>query len=154
MCDEQRDADERDGAPFGVRAVAQGFTSREAVLEALRFQYKAKVLLKRHLFLGEILLLQGAITQSQHRELVSATGANHEEAEDLHAGRFFGDVAVELELCTPEQVFEALNRQLADDQQGERHRLIGEILFDLGHLSEANVRTVVDQLVDRMQTSA
>ncbi|GIW71070.1 MAG: hypothetical protein KatS3mg102_0612 [Planctomycetota bacterium] len=136
---------------FGVRAIKKGYATEEQVLAALRAQYNAKVLLGRHLFLGEVLLLHGVLSPRQLAELLRETGELHEEAEDVHSGRFFGDVAVELGFCTPQQVFTALNIQAEEDRRGERHRLIGEILFELGYLSAEQVRQVVAHLVDRMQ---
>ncbi len=136
---------------FGVRAVERGFATEQQILDALRSQYNAKILLGRHLFIGEVLLLNGVINARQLSELLRETGEMHEEAEDVHSGRFFGDVAVELGFCTPAQVFEALNIQLAEDQRGDRHRLIGEILYSMGALTAEQVRQVIDELVDRMQ---
>jgi hypothetical protein len=136
---------------FGVRAVERGMATEEQILDALRSQYNAKVLLGRHLFIGEVLLLNGVLSSRQLAELLRETGEMHEEAEDVHSGRFFGDVAVEMGYCTPSQVFEALNVQLEEDQRGDRHRLIGEILYGMGVLDAEQVRQVIDLLVDRMQ---
>lgn len=132
---------------FGVRAVELGFTTEAQVLEALRFQYNAKILLGKHLFLGEVLLLQGAITTAQLARLLKETGEMHEEAEDSHRHRFFGDVAVELGFVTAKQVFDALVVQWEESQRGERHRLVGEILFERGYLSRGQVEQVVSRLV-------
>ncbi len=132
---------------FGVRAVELGYATEEQVLEALKFQYNAKILLRRHLFLGEILLLQGTITAPQLARLLKETGEMHEEPEDSHRHRFFGDVAVELGFVTAKQVFDALVVQWDESQRGERHRLVGEILFERGHLTREEVELVVARLV-------
>src|SRR5437016_6075306 len=132
---------------FGERVVERGFADETAVLGALRAQYTAKVLLGKHLFLGEILLLQGQLTPRQLSELLSETGEMHEEAEDVHARRFFGDVAIELGFCTPQHVYEALNTQWEEDNRGDRHRLIGEILFEGGYVTREQVESIVSKLV-------
>ncbi|MHC4392898.1 MAG: RNA-binding protein [Planctomycetota bacterium] len=136
--------------PFGLRAIEAGYATEEQILEALRLQYNAKILLGKHLLIGEVLLLQGVIEINDLGQLLDETGENHEEAEDLHGGRFFGDVAVKLGFCKPEDLFAALNLQRSEDEQGERHRLIGEILYDEGNLTDEQVREVVAQLVDRV----
>lgn len=136
---------------FGTRAIERGWVTEADVLEALRAQYNAKILLGRHLFLGELLLLQGKLTPRQLASLLKETGEFHEEPEDVHARRFFGDVAIELGFCTAAQVFEALTLQWEEDNRGERHRLIGEILFERGYLSKSQVEQVVAKLVTRLQ---
>jgi hypothetical protein len=136
---------------FGERAVERGYCDAAAVLEALRAQYTAKVLLGKHLFLGEILLIQGKLTPRQLSDLLRETGEMHEEAEDVHAKRFFGDVAVEMGFVTAAQVYEALNQQWEEDNRGERHRLVGEILFAEGRLTRDQVEKVVEKLVTNLQ---
>ena len=137
---------------FGERVVERKFATEAAVLAALRAQYTAKVVLGKHLFLGEILLLQGNITPRQLSDLLKETGEMHEEAEDVHARRFFGDVAIDLGFCTPQHVYEALNMQWEEDNRGERHRLIGEILFQRGFLTREQVEAIVTRLVTTLQT--
>jgi hypothetical protein len=133
--------------PFGRRAVERGFATESQILEALRAQYVAKVVLRRHLFLGEVLLLQGVLTPRRLTELLRETGELHEEAEDVHERRFFGDVAIALGHVRPEHVFAALNEQIEDEARGARRRLVGEILFERGQLTKAQVEEVVARLV-------
>ena len=145
--------DDRQGSPdskkpFGRRAVERGFATEAQILQALRAQYNAKVVLSRHLFLGEVLLLQGAITPRQLTTLLRETGEMHEEAEDVVEKQFFGDVAIDLGFATPEQVFAALNEQLDGDARGSRHRLVGEILFARGLLTAGQVEQVVAKMVE------
>jgi hypothetical protein len=139
---------------FGMRAVERGFVTEAQVLDALRSQYSAKVLLGKHLFLGEIMLLQGMLSPRQLTDLLRETGENHEEAEDVVSKRFFGDVAVELGFVTAKEVFEALNRQFEDDARGERHRLVGEILYASGKLTREQVERVVAALVGKKPVGA
>jgi hypothetical protein len=70
-----------------------------------------------------------------------------EEPEDRTEHRFFGDVAVELGFVTPKQVFEALTRQWEETAKGDRHRLIGEILYSSGQLTRSQVESIVAHLI-------
>jgi hypothetical protein len=139
---------------FGQRVVERGYATEAEVLAALRAQYVAEVILGKHLFLGEVLLLQGKITPHELAIVLRETGAAHEEAEDIHGRKFFGDVAIELGFCTPAQVLEALDTQRAEDELGERHRLVGEILFARGYLSKQQVEKVVERLVAKLEDPA
>ncbi len=132
---------------FGERAIERGFVDEATVLAALRAQHEAKIVCGKHLFLGEILLLQGKLNARQLTELLRETGERPEEAGDVHARRFFGDVAMEMGFCTATQVYEALNVQRAEDARGGRHRLVGEILFDGGYLTKRQVADVVARMV-------
>ncbi|HVY61370.1 MAG TPA: hypothetical protein VHF22_06935, partial [Planctomycetota bacterium] len=132
--------------PFGKRAIERGYATEGEVLQALRAQYSAKVVLGRHLFLGEVLLLQGVLTPRQLTELLRESGEFHEEAEDVVEKRFFGDVAIELGFVKPRDVLEGLNDQMDDDMLGRRHRLLGEILYAKGLLTDAQVDAVIARL--------
>ncbi len=136
---------------FGRLAVEKGYVTEEQVLRALRRQYNAKVVLRRHLFLGEILILQGLLTPRQLRELLDETGEYHEEPEDSYEKRFFGTVAIEKGFVTHSQVLAALDRQREDDAKGERHRLLGEVLYAEGKLTRSQVEAVVNDLVTALQ---
>jgi hypothetical protein len=133
--------------PFGERAIERGFATEGEVLQALRAQYNAKIVLGRHLFLGEVLLLQGVLTPRQLTDLLRETGEHHEEPEDVVEKKFFGDVAIELGFIQPRQVLDALNEQMDDDMLGRRHRLLGEILYAKGLLTDAQVNAVIARLV-------
>ncbi len=139
---------------FGQRVVELGFASEADVLEALRAQYVAEVTLGKRLFLGEVLLIQGKITPGQLAQVVRETGADHEEPDDVHGRRFFGDVAIELGYVSPGQVLEALDAQRAGAERGERHRLIGEILYARGYLAREQVEAVVDHMIDSAGATA
>lgn len=146
---DERSADHLSKKPFGRRAVERGFATEGAVLQALRAQYNAKVTLGRHLFLGEVMLLQGTLTARQLAELLRDSGDRLEEAEDVVERRFFGDIAIEMGFITPNQVLAALNQQREEDARGERHRLVGEILFATGAISKAQVEDVIAEMVQR-----
>jgi hypothetical protein len=132
---------------FGERAVELGFVDEEDVLEALRAQHEAKILFGKHLFLGEILLLQRKLSARQIADILRESSEQPEEAEDVHGRRFFGDVAIDMGFCTAQQVFDALNVQRAEDGKGGHHRLVGEILFERGYLTKAQVEQVVVRMV-------
>ena len=51
----------------------------------------------------------------------------------------FGTAAVVKEFINMDQLVEAINVQLVEDVEGKPHRLIGEILVDLGHINHPQV---------------
>jgi hypothetical protein len=132
---------------FGARAVDRGYATEIQILTGLRAQYSAQVLFGKHFFLGEILLLQGVLTPHQLTDLLHETGERHEEPEDVVSRRFFGDVAIEMGLATPTQVFEALNEQATEEGRGERRRLIGEILFAKGVIAAKDLDRILEKLI-------
>jgi hypothetical protein len=132
--------------PLGARAVERGYASEADVLGALKAQYLARVVLGRHLFLGEILLLRGVITPRQLVDLLRGPGNPLEEAEDHVRRRFFGDVAIEQGHCAAADVLAALDDQRADEAKGRPRRLVGEILFASGKLTRDQVADVIARL--------
>jgi hypothetical protein len=132
---------------FGERAVELGFLAAEDVLEALRAQQEARIVFGKHLFLGEILLLQRKLSARQIADILRQSAEPPEEAEDVHGRRFFGDVAIDMGFCTAHQVFDALNVQRGEDVAGGKHRLVGEILFERGYLTKVQVEQVVHRMV-------
>lgn len=58
----------------------------------------------------------------------------------------FGTVAVESGLITKAQLLEALTVQATENIQEGRHRLLGEILVDLGYLDEEGVQQVLQKM--------
>ena len=57
--------------------------------------------------------------------------------------RLFGEAAFEMGLVTTAQLYEALTVQARLEVQGEPHRFLGEILVDLGYLSERKVLEIL-----------
>ena len=58
----------------------------------------------------------------------------------------FGVVAINKGYVTPEQVIEALNIQVKEDISAGRHRRVGEILLELGHLTDMQIDEVLKGL--------
>lgn len=59
--------------------------------------------------------------------------------------RRFGQVAVEREFITPEQLKEALIEQVDDDLNKRRHRLLGDILFERNWMTANQIVAVLDE---------
>ena len=60
--------------------------------------------------------------------------------------KFFGEVALEKRFVTAEQLYEALTIQARDKVVGKPERLLGQILLELGHMNEDQIRQVLDIL--------
>lgn len=60
--------------------------------------------------------------------------------------KFFGEVALEKRFVTAEQLYEALTIQARDKVEGKGERLLGQILLELGHMDENQIRNVLDIL--------
>ena len=58
----------------------------------------------------------------------------------------FGVIAVRKGYVTPEQFIDALEIQVMEDINGEKHRLIGKILSDEGLITDQQIRDVVDSI--------
>ena len=56
----------------------------------------------------------------------------------------FGDIAIEMGFITEAQLDEATKVQMDQDADGLEHRLIGSILYSLGHMSIQQVNEVID----------
>ena len=61
----------------------------------------------------------------------------------------FGEIAFELHYISTAELYEGLMVQARDEAQGEPHRFLGQILIELGHLSEKQVLEVLSILHDR-----
>lgn len=133
--------------PLGQLIVGRGYADEAAVIGALRMQHLAKALFGKHLFLGEVLVIQGKLRLAQLDELLTAGASFLDEATDGAGERHFGGVAVELGLLTEDRLAAALDEQRADLVDGKPRRLLGEILFGRGHLTRADVDSIVEKLV-------
>lgn len=60
--------------------------------------------------------------------------------------KLFGEIALEQRFVTPEQLLEALTIQARDKVEARPERLLGQILLELGYLSEDQVSSVLDIL--------
>ena len=61
----------------------------------------------------------------------------------------FGYVAVKKEFVTSRQVIDALERQFIEGLELGKHRLLGEILVDEGHMIQSQVNEVLEELGEK-----
>ena len=61
-------------------------------------------------------------------------------------GKRFGTLAVEKGFVGPDQVCEALEVQVRENMNENKHRYIGTIMTDLGYLKRAQVNEVLGSL--------
>ena len=57
----------------------------------------------------------------------------------------FGIIALEKGFITQRQLGKAVNKQLSDDLERGKHRVIGEILVDMGFMTLSQVEEVLDE---------
>ncbi len=55
----------------------------------------------------------------------------------------FGIIAREQGFVTQEQVMQAIEIQLKENMENKKHRFIGEILLDLGYLTESQLKEML-----------
>ena len=60
--------------------------------------------------------------------------------------KFFGEVALEKRFVTAEQLYEALTYQARAKVEGLMEKQLGQILLELGYLTEIQIREVLDVL--------
>ena len=60
--------------------------------------------------------------------------------------KFFGEVALEKRFVTPEQLYRALTLQARERAEGREEKLLGQILLELGHITEEQIAEVLDVL--------
>ncbi|MBI4604433.1 MAG: hypothetical protein HY721_20930 [Planctomycetes bacterium] len=60
--------------------------------------------------------------------------------------KFFGEVALEKKFVTPEQLYEALTVQARAKVEGREEKLLGQVLLELGSMTEDQIRQVLDVL--------
>ena len=60
--------------------------------------------------------------------------------------KFFGEVALEKKFVTPDQLYEALTLQARAKVEGKTEKLLGQVLLELGHMTEDQIRQVLDVL--------
>jgi len=60
--------------------------------------------------------------------------------------KFFGEIALEKKFVTPDQLYEALTEQARSKVEGKGEKLLGQILLELGYITEDQIRLVLDVL--------
>ncbi|MDO8281931.1 MAG: hypothetical protein Q7U10_04810 [Thermodesulfovibrionia bacterium] len=58
----------------------------------------------------------------------------------------FGMIAVDMGYVTPNQLKEALAKQIEDDLSARPHRVIGRIFFEEGRMTHQQIETVLNKL--------
>ena len=58
----------------------------------------------------------------------------------------FGYIAVKKGFVKSDQVIDALEKQFIEDLDSEEHRLLGEILFEEGHMTQSQLDDVIEEL--------
>jgi hypothetical protein len=66
----------------------------------------------------------------------------------------FGQTAVQLRFISGKQLQEAICIQVQEELTGAGHRLLGQILFELGWLSARQVEIVLNEVIKRMRAEA
>lgn len=59
----------------------------------------------------------------------------------------FGNIAIDNGFITTQQLVESLNIQVMEEIRDGKHRLIGEILFDLKYITLEHVEAVLSELI-------
>ncbi|MEW6667140.1 MAG: hypothetical protein AB1512_18205 [Thermodesulfobacteriota bacterium] len=120
---------------FGALAVEKGFVTLDQVIEGISIQARENIEGKGNRLLGEILRELGYITTSQVYEVLET--------------RFeprFGEAAVTRGFLTVEQLIQAMSVQVRDEVLNGRHRLLGEIVTELGLMDAEEVKQVLKDI--------
>ena len=120
---------------FGVLALNKGFINVEQIIEALTIQLKENIERKKNRPIGQILLELGYINTQEIKELLEPKFEQR-----------FGEVAVEKRFITFNQLLEAMTIQVKEDAGSGVHRLLGEILIDIGFMSASQVNGVLNEM--------
>ncbi len=60
--------------------------------------------------------------------------------------KLFGEVALEKRYVTAEQLYQALTVQARAKVEGRPEKLLGQVLLELGYLTEGQIRDILDVL--------
>ncbi len=74
----------------------------------------------------------------------------HDEVSDRY--KFFGEVALEKRFVSAEQLYEALTLQAKTRMEGGMEKQLGQILLELGYLTETQINEVLDVLYPVSET--
>lgn len=141
---------------FGKLGIANDFVSKENVKKALDIQ--VKIFKERHksVKIGDILLNNKEITQSDRTAILLTQDRIRDEylAEALNViagdemertaiNKRFGAIAVKKKLITTDQLNQALKIQKKETAEKGEHRYLGEILREMGGLTEQQTLAVL-----------
>ncbi len=78
-----------------------------------------------------------------------------EDLDDKLTNRYcprFGTIAVDEGLVTPDQLKEALTKQIEDNLSDKPHRVIGRIFFEEGWMTPQQIEIVLNELFKEERT--
>ena len=61
--------------------------------------------------------------------------------------KHFGAIAIEKRFITLDQFIEAMTLQVREDLNSQEHRRIGQILHEMGYLSDTQIKEILHNLV-------
>lgn len=123
---------------FAALSLSKGFINASQVIEALTIQIKENIEQEKHRPIGEIFYELGYMNKEQINEVLESTVEPR-----------FGDVAISKGFISVDQLVEAMTVQLTEEAEQDKHRLIGEILVDLGHMSRIQVQETLNTMQNR-----
>lgn len=124
---------------FASLSLNKGFVTTGQVIEALTLQIRENVIQKKHRPIGEILMELGYMNKDQIQEVMESSVEPR-----------FGDTAISLGFISIDQLVEAMSRQLREDADEGRHRLIGEILVSLKYMDELQVEQTLEMMHSKL----
>ena len=62
----------------------------------------------------------------------------------------FGTLTVEKGIITAKQLGKAVNVQMREDLSGIKHRLLGEILVDMGFMTQNQVDEIISEVINSL----
>jgi hypothetical protein len=120
---------------FGTVALNKGFINVDQLIEALAVQVKENVEKKRNRPLGEILEGLGYMKDREIKEILESRFEQR-----------FGDIAVSKGFIKLDHLIQAMTKQVKEETKKGEHRLVGEILIELGYITMSETRVVLDAI--------
>ncbi|MBW2615951.1 MAG: hypothetical protein JRD02_07230 [Deltaproteobacteria bacterium] len=120
---------------FGALALSKDFVKVEQIIEALTIQVRENIEEKKNRPIGEILLQLGYINSQEIKELLEPRFEQR-----------FGEVAVSKGFITLGHLVQAMTTQVHEEAKSGDHRLLGEILIDLGFMTASQVNEVLNDM--------
>ena len=122
---------------FAAISLNKGFITHSQVIEALTIQLKENIGHKHHRPIGEIFMDLGFMNKAQIDDVLQTSFEPR-----------FGDIAISKAFITIDQLVEAMTQQVKEDAERQPHRLIGEILVAMGHMTQHQVTKTLEILKD------
>ena len=130
---------------FGQLAIREGYITKEDLLSCLRIQMRADKFLKKHCPLGEIMFFREILGPKEYYELLKLSLVAEEDETVLTlAAPLFGEILVQRNFVSLDQLLECLDIQQMAEIKGLPHRLLGEIMLERGYLNETQLQEALD----------